>query len=276
MTYDQTIELANWRNPRPATDLTSWFENIERNALTLLQHAQDFFPLYLPLIIAVGLFLGLAYAKKPPARLWIGFWSFAILGVAMAVVHYVITSYHGILISHRSVFAVHFGVIVVLWGFTFLIDRRLVVLSTFVLVAIPSLYLSVQNVHWFSRVTGEIRKEVLSVAPKPLDQYDIVEVDAREFKSYFARQVREIPEPPDPFFEGFATPLRWLRVLTHQEARQILICASAPFRSRGRGAASCPQLLAMVDRIQRCDRKSDLICALESQDRRRLLLRLIR
>ena len=221
--FGNPIQLAAWRHPNPATDLDSLVDNLFTNAWRLTTHSSELFP-YKFAIFAVFLFI-LAWAIFRPGKTqdWTSAFATGVIGVSIAVCHYIITAPAGIWIQQRTV-SLYIGVVFVFLALGFVANKRIVIVAVFLVIALPAWYSSYRNVLWFSRVTSEMRESVQNSLPRPARTYDGVIVDSREFFGYYKQITKKLPRKQGSFFEGLDSPDDWMRALTEEGFTKIYLC----------------------------------------------------
>lgn len=269
--FGNAIQFAAWRRPNPATDIASLVDNLFTNVLRLKTHFSEFFP-YEYVIFIVFLFI-LAWAIFKPSKTqdWPSAFATGVIGIAIAVCHYIITAPAGIIIQHRTVFSLYIGIVFVFLSLCFVANKRTVIIVVLFVIALPAWYSSYRNVLWFSRVTSEMRESVHRSLPRPARAFDGVIVDSREFLAYYKRITKKLPIKYGSFFEGLDSPYRWIRALTEEGFTKIYLCSDRTENQKM--DPKCSELFGDHD-SNRCYSNLRLICPVGVTENNELILRL--
>lgn len=261
------IQIADWRQPDPATDFGGLAANIGDNFLQIPVHVANLLPAVIPLLVA-GLILVIRFPRQE--RRWEIAGLFTVIGLTLVVCHYVIVAPAGITIQYRTLVPVHVGLTLIFLSLYFVADRRAVVVLGFLLIGLPAWYASYRNVHWFCETSSAIRADVRRHFPEGSHAYAGIIVDTAQFRDYYRRVTAQAPDRYGEFFEGLNTPYRWVRALTEEGFENVELCPAAQGRPRSR---KCLKTLANF-RQSACDDDPASICVLGVTRQNELVVRL--
>lgn len=251
------IELASWRRPRPATDISSLAANVQSSIERFGTNITDWLPLWLLCLSAVALIAYLVLKKQYSTNV-----GTLILRAGYAVVvmlsPYLTTTLAGINVPYRSLLPMAVGLIVLPFLLTDRSMHRRMILMTALMVGVPSFIHASSGVEWYARSTAA--NLVTMAEALPASNYKYIAVDPRNAARYYEQITRALP--PKPFYmEGIDDPDRLTRALDELGFSEILTC---PRTLRGpagyRLSNPCREILGGFNPTEPCRSGDDLIC----------------
>ena len=155
-----------WREPHPATDLTSLLENLGSRARLVAEHLAVVARLSLGAVPLAGLALAWAWPQRGD-RIAARALCCASVGIAI----HVATIPIGTKIDFRTLLPLFFAALAfAFFGPTSAWQRRALPIAA-VLVAIPFAITNLENLRWYRGVTELYRESLVAASPRPPEQY---------------------------------------------------------------------------------------------------------
>ncbi|MEO0981172.1 MAG: hypothetical protein AAFX03_00805 [Pseudomonadota bacterium] len=263
------VELAEWRNPRPAEDLASLGANVARGADAVIVQVSTWLPASSLAVLAAVLALGLwrlAADREDrfgrPLR--------AGYGAMTAITPYLAIIVSGIYVQFRSLTPLATGLAATP---LLLLPRRYQRIGAVTVVAalgIPSVLLTYQGVSWFSATTQVNMANLEKVLPRAPRAYRGVVIDASDWEAYFQGVRAQAPEGLERqvFMEALDRPGRLVAAFNEAGFKIARLCdvgrspSCADFAGDAFAAADCSAQLTQIC-VVGVDQRNNLLVKLQ-------------
>ena len=180
--FGEWIQLQDWRRPNYAHDLGSLKDNLFSNLGVLFEHIELAIPNYQFLFGLWLILLLIAVMKRKDLTQVL---MLSIIGIAVGLMHYLITCQAGIALSLKSVHALFIGLVLIFAALALILPRVLIVSVLCLQLALPSAVNSYNDLREYRLLSNKLYSAVTKNMPENITKLKIINIDLRGHLAYW-------------------------------------------------------------------------------------------